>query len=46
MSFLKKIFGKKEEVTSFDDFWNWFQKNEKNFSITVKSGKNIEKDFF
>jgi hypothetical protein len=46
MSFLKKIFGKKEEVKSFDDFWNWFQKNEKNFSDTVKSGKNIEKDFF
>jgi hypothetical protein len=46
MSFLKKIFGKKEEVRSFGDFWNWFQKNEKNFSATVKSGKNIEKDFF
>jgi hypothetical protein len=46
MSFLKKIFGKKEEVKSFGDFWNWFQKNEKRFSATVKSGKNIEKDFF
>lgn len=47
MSFLKNIFGKKEEsVRSYEDFWSWFQKNEKVFFKVVKEKGNIEKDFF
>ncbi|GGD62514.1 hypothetical protein GCM10011514_28270 [Emticicia aquatilis] len=47
MSFLKKIFGKKEEpITSYEDFWNWFQKHEKTFFKVVKEHGDIEQDFF
>lgn len=47
MSFLKNIFGKKDEpIKSYDDFWTWFQKNEKDFFNVVKNRKNIEKEFF
>lgn len=47
MSFLKSIFGKKDEpITSYTDFWTWFQKNEKNFYNVVKKQQNIEKGFF
>ena len=47
MSFLKNVFGKKEEpIKSYEDFWNWFQKNEKDFFIVVKNHKDIEKGFF
>lgn len=47
MSFLKSIFSKKDEpVKSYDDFWNWFQRNEKSFYKVVKEKGNIEKDFF
>jgi hypothetical protein len=47
MSFLKNIFGKKEEpIKSHADFWAWFQQNEKSFFNIVKSRKNIEKGFF
>lgn len=47
MSFLKNIFGKKEEsIKTYNDFWNWFQQNEKGFFGVVKNRKNIEKDFF
>jgi hypothetical protein len=46
MSFLKKIFGKEEVIQSNDDFWNWFQKNEKDFFASVKQQNNIEKHFF
>lgn len=47
MSFLKKLFGGKDEaINSYDDFWNWFQKNEKEFFSVVKNNKNIEKNFF
>lgn len=47
MSFLKKIFGRKEElIRSYSDFWNWFQKNEKTYFEVVKNQANIEKDFF
>ena len=47
MKLLKTIFGKKEEVIkSYDDFWNWFQSNERKFYEIVKSGQNPEKDFF
>ncbi|MFN4027897.1 MAG: DUF695 domain-containing protein [Flavobacterium sp.] len=47
MSFLKNIFGKKDEpIMSYKDFWNWFQANEKTFFNVVKSHKDIEKGFF
>lgn len=47
MSFLKNIFGKKDEpIKSYSDFWTWFQKNEKDFFNVVKSRENIEKGFF
>jgi hypothetical protein len=47
MSFLKNIFGKKDEpIKSYSDFWTWFQKNEKDFFEVVKNRKEIEKGFF
>jgi Family of unknown function (DUF695) len=47
MSFLRNIFGKKDEpVKSYEDFWNWFHKKEKSFFKVVKEKGNIEKDFF
>ena len=47
MSFLKNIFGKKDEpIKSYSDFWTWFQKNEKDFYNVVKSRKDIETGFF
>ena len=47
MSFLKNIFGKKDEpINSYSDFWTWFQKNEKDFFKVVKNQKNIEQGFF
>ncbi len=47
MSFLKNIFGKKEEpIRNYEDFWNWFKSEEQNFYNVVKSGRNLERDFF
>ena len=47
MSFLKKLFGKTNEpIKSYQDFWNWFEKNEKIFFTAVKQRRNIEKEFF
>ena len=47
MNFLKKIFNKKEvQIKSNEDFWIWFQKNEKDFFNIVRQHNNIEKGFF
>lgn len=47
MSFLKNIFKTKDEpIRSYSDFWNWFQKNEKDFFNVVKAKQDIEKKFF
>ena len=47
MSFLKNIFGNKDlPIKTYNDFWIWFQKNERAFYGIIKSGKNPEKDFF
>lgn len=50
MSFLRNIFGKKDEpVKSYNDFWNWFSQHEKAFFNVVsnhKSSEQIEKGFF
>lgn len=46
MNFLNNIFGKKDEVNSYETFWNWFQANEQKFFDTVKNQHNIENNFF
>jgi hypothetical protein len=47
MSFLKKLFGKKEDpIHSYADFWTWFQQHEKAFHAVVKSRNNVEAEFF
>jgi len=47
MSFLQKLFGKKDEpITNYEDFWIWFQKNERDFYHVVKNRGDIEKVFF
>ena len=47
MSFLKRIFGAKEEpIKSYDEFWAWFLKNEAIFFDVVKNRKDVEKLFF
>jgi len=47
MGFLNKIFGKKEQqIQGYGDFWEWFKNNEQVFYNVVKSGKDIETDFF
>lgn len=46
MSFIKSLFGKDEEIESYEDFWNWFRKHEKTFFKVVKTRGNIDQDFF
>ncbi len=47
MSFLDKILGRKEApIESYNDFWNWFLANEKEFFKTVQNGENIHQGFF
>ena len=47
MSFLSKILGKKESpITSYNDFWDWFLKHEKEFFKVVQNGENIDQSFF
>ncbi|MCO4294205.1 DUF695 domain-containing protein [Solitalea sp. MAHUQ-68] len=47
MNFIKSIFEKKKQsITSYSDFWTWFQKYERQFFQVVKEHKEIEKDFF
>jgi hypothetical protein len=48
MSFLKNIFSSKKEtaIKSYADFWQWFQQNADAFREVVKSGKDIETQFF
>lgn len=44
---IRKLFEKKyETVNNYQDFWNWFLKNENKFYEVVKSGRNPEKEFF
>jgi hypothetical protein len=46
MNIFKNIFGKKtESIKTYEDFWSWFEKKEKNFFEVVKNHRNIEKDF-
>lgn len=47
MDFLSKILGKKESpITSYNDFWDWFLKHEKEFFRVIQNGDNIEQGFF
>ena len=47
MSILGSLFGIKEApINSYQDFWNWFCKNERCFYRSVKQHKDIEVDFF
>ena len=46
MNLIKNIFSKKDKpVRSYDDFWNWFQKNERTFFDVVSRQGDIEKEF-
>lgn len=48
MGFINNILGKNLEskIKSYEDFWDWFKKNEKTFFKAVKEHHNIEKMFF
>lgn len=47
MSFIKNLFNKKvNTIKSYEDFWNWFQTNEKSFFDVVKYRGPIEEVFF
>lgn len=47
MNFLKNIFTKKDEpIKSYQDFWNWFLKNEKAFFKVIQEHSDIEENFF
>jgi len=47
MNFLKKIIkARNETLLTNEDFWNWFNLNQKSFFKTIKGNKNIEKNFF
>jgi len=46
MELFKNLLGKKEKpIKSYEDFWIWFQENEKTFFKTVKNKHNVQKDF-
>ncbi|RZT00248.1 DUF695 domain-containing protein [Aquimarina brevivitae] len=47
MSFFKSIFtSKKSSITSYSDFWIWFEQNENKFSNVLKNHGDINKVFF
>ncbi|MDQ0592706.1 hypothetical protein QFZ37_001075 [Chryseobacterium ginsenosidimutans] len=51
MGIFDKVFGTKEgkkevEIKTYEDFWDWFITNEKEFYDVIKSQGNIEHDFF
>ncbi len=49
MGFLNKIFGKQDSViNNYQDFWDWFDKNKKEFHgiVATKDANLIEKKFF
>lgn len=47
MRFLSQFFGgRKEDIQSYQDFWDWFQTQERSFFKAVKKHERIEEDFF
>lgn len=47
MGFLKKIFGKEEEIiiNDYAGFWQWFRQHDKAFFKTVKEHEKVDEDF-
>ena len=44
---LKDFFTKKKtEIKTYEDFWEWFTKNEQRFFPVVKNQSDIERQFF
>jgi uncharacterized protein DUF695 len=47
MTFLKNIFNvRHKQLRSYDEFWEWFLKNEKRLHLAVKNSGEIETKFF
>ncbi len=47
MGLLKNLLGKKDEpILSNEDFWRWFEENQKDFYKVLKKQGNVERDFF
>lgn len=47
MNFLKNILNKKEEpIQSYQDFWNWFRKNERDLFKVIKENRHVKENFF
>jgi hypothetical protein len=47
MSFLKNLLkGKNKPIKTYQEFWDWFKKNERNFYHVVKARGDIEHMFF
>ncbi|GGZ32468.1 hypothetical protein GCM10007049_27450 [Echinicola pacifica] len=47
MGIFRNLLGAKDTpIKSNEDFWIWFQNNEKNFLKVIKNQGNIERDFF
>lgn len=47
MNFFKRMRNSKDApVKSYEDFWDWFRKNEKRFFAVVKEKGKVEEDFF
>lgn len=47
MNLISRLYKSKESpIRTNEDFWNWFERNEKTFFKVVKKHKNIQNDFF
>lgn len=45
-TYKRQLTMKGDLTKSYQDFWTWFQKNEKAFFRVVNEGKQVEKSFF
>lgn len=48
MGILSRLFSRNStpKITTYADFWTWFNKNERDFFKVVKEGTDIDKQFF
>ena len=46
MGLFSSLFSKDKPIRSYEDFWHWFAKHEKEFHKAVRTQSNIERDFF